>query len=104
MIKIFLYKNNELVLEKEGLLQDNNYIFDNIIYSFIDLTLIREDDNFKYVIDFANENATVTIKENNYSLNIKVKVVDIIKEESYHEIKYNIESEELIENKLVIYF
>ena len=102
MNKVFLYKNGELVLEKTGTKENNNLLFENIVFDLNLMVLTREDDNFKYVLDFKNESALVLIKENNYSLNIKINVLSLIEGVGYIEIKYNIESEVLIENKIII--
>lgn len=104
MAKIELYKNCKKVLEKDGNQKENLYYFDNIIYNPTTKTLIREDNNFKYFIDFDNSFSEVTIKENNYSLNIKIVIVNLIINKNIHEISYNIESEATIENKIVITF
>lgn len=104
MIKIVLYKNNKIVLEKEGKIQENLIFFDNIIYDLNAETLIREDANFKFYLDFLNEKSEVTIKENDYLLNLQIKVIKKNITNNKHEIYYNIESENVIENCIVITF
>lgn len=104
MIKIKLFKNDELVLEKEGILEDNIFLFDNISYNKDNLVLVREDDNFKFSLDFKQNKAEVLIKENDYQLDLKLETKDKNISDDCHKIYYNIESEEVINNKLEITF
>ena len=102
MAKIELFKNEELVLTKTGLLENEYYIFDNIKYDFQNNILVREDDNFKYCLDFKENSAEIIIKENNYNLDLKINVINILIDDNFHEITYNIESEDVIKNKIII--
>lgn len=104
MVKIKLFKDDELVLEKDGIIENNSYIFDNITYIPAKNILIREDDNFKYLLDFKNNNATVTIKQNNFSLNLIINTNDIKISNNCHKIYYTIESDDLINNRVEITF
>lgn len=102
MYKLKLYKNNELVFEKIGTKKDDFYVFENIDYNPEELILIREDNNFKYLLDFKNGEAIVTLKEKNLEIKLNIKVINVNNNEMVHEITYNIESDELSENKIIV--
>ena len=102
MYKLKLYKNNELVFEKKGTKKEDIYVFENINYNPEELILIREDNNFKYLLDFKNGEAIVTLKEKNLEIKLNIKVVNVNNNEMLHEIIYNIESDELSENKIIV--
>ena len=102
MYKLKLYKNNELVFEKNGTKKDDIYAFENINYNPEELILIREDNNFKYLLDFKNGEAIITLKEKNLEIKLDIKVVNVNNNEMLHEIIYNIESDELSENKIIV--
>lgn len=102
MYKLKLYKNNELVFEKTGTKKDDFYVFENIDYNPEELILIREDNNFKYLLDFKNGEAIVTLKEKNLEIKLNIKVINVNNNEMFHEITYNIESDELSENKIIV--
>ncbi len=102
MYKLKLYKNNELVFEKTGTKKDDFYVFENIDYNPEELILIREDNNFKYLLDFKNGEAIVTLKEKNLEIKLNIKVINVNNNEMVHEITYNIESDELSENKIIV--
>ena len=102
MYKLKLYKNNELVFEKKGTKKDDFYVFENINYNPEELILIREDNNFKYLLDFKKGEAIVTLKEKNLEIKLDIKVVNVNNNEMLHEIIYNIESDELSENKIIV--
>lgn len=102
MYKLKLYKNNELVFEKTGTKKEDFYVFENIDYNPEELILIREDNNFKYLLDFKNGEAIVTLKEKNLEIKLNIKVINVNNNEMVHEITYNIESDELSENKIIV--
>lgn len=104
MAKLTLYKNNSIVLTKDGTFSENIFVFDNIIFDKNQKTLVREDGNFKYLLDFKNEIAEVTLKEQDYVLDLNLNVLDKSFDADFIEITYTIESENIIENKLVIFF
>lgn len=103
MGKIKLYKNDNVVLEKEADKVENGlYYFDNIVYDSNTLTLIREDANFKFELQFNESLAVVTLKQEGTGLDLDLS--NVIKEvtDKMHKIYYNIESEETINNMLEI--
>lgn len=104
MANIKLYKDNKLVLDKDGNKVNDLYTFDNITYAKEKNILTREDENFCFYLDFNNETSKITIKENNYELNINLEVKEKKLSTKKHEIVYNIQSEENIENKVQITF
>lgn len=104
MAKLTLYKNNDVVLTKDGNFNDGIFAFDNIVFDQKQKTLVREDNNFKYLLDFKNEVAQITLKEQDYNLDIDLTVTDSSFDDDFIEISYTIESENVIENKLVIFF
>lgn len=104
MVSIKLFKNGTSVLEKAGKRDEQVLTFDNITYNLNDQILIREDDNFRFYLDFNKNISEITIKENNYKLNLKIKVINKSISNNIHEIYYNIESENVIENKIIITF
>ena len=99
-----LYKNDVKVLSKEGINDNNKYVFENIIYDRENIILIREDNNFKYELNFKEENATIVLKMQDYVLNMELKVLNKELNDNCHKITYNIESEEVISNVLEIKF
>ena len=87
MSKLVLYKNKDKVFEKEGTINNNLFNVENITFNLENNVLTREDDNFKYELDFINENALVLIKEKNYSwsagqyFDVKIEYVELTPEE-----------------------
>lgn len=104
MINLKLYKNKNLVFSKDGKQEKEILIFDNIIYDPINYILIKEDNNFKYELNFKKNTSLITIKENDYSLNLKMNVTNMEIKDNIHKIYYNIESENLIQNDIIITF
>jgi hypothetical protein len=104
MAVIKLFKNEDLVFSKEGNLKDNLFIFENITYDKVNNILIREDADFKYVLDFKKSVATITLKVQNYYLDIKLKTLLMELDDNYHKIVYNIESDEELSNVLEVIF
>ena len=104
MVKISLFKNGELVLAKNGKLLNNDLVFENIVYNIDNCILTREDASFKYELDFKNETSIVILKEQDYILNLIIKVKSKIIRNNYHKISYTIESENLINNELEVIF
>lgn len=102
MNKIILYKNNNIVFEKTGTIKNNIFQVDNINFDIEKCILTREDDNFKYELDFQNNNALVIMKLNNYSLNLILDTKEIIKTNEKITIKYYIESDDKISNQIDI--
>ena len=102
MVKIYLYKNDELVLTKEGKKEDNEYVFGNIVYNYDNHTLIREDASFRYLLDFKNNSALVLIKEQNFSLDLEINTLSIKENDKYLKVEYVIESDDKIHNTLKI--
>lgn len=103
MAMIELYKDNELIFKKNGMLKDKFYIFDNIKYDYINNILIREDDDFKYCLNFNEKEAIVTIKQNNFNLDLSLEIKSINLNKNLHEIIYKIESDESKENKIIVF-
>lgn len=104
MSKIKLFKNNSLVFEKEGNINDNFFEVDNIKVDLINHILYRENDSFKYTLDYKQNNANIELKEQNYTLNLLLETKSILKNDEYLKIIYSIESEDRIDNTLEIYF
>lgn len=102
MSKLVLYKNKEKVFEKEGSITGNLFKVENITFNLDNNILTREDDNFKYELDFVSENAFILIKEKNYSLNLLIKTKEINNDNKIIKIIYNIESDEDSENIIEI--
>lgn len=102
MVKINLFKNEKLVLSKAGKLEDRDCIFENIVYNLDNYILTREDDSFKYQLDFNNEQAFVTIKDKDYVLDLKIKVISKVISDEVHKISYEIESENKISNVIEV--
>lgn len=104
MSKIKLYKNASLVFEKEGNIKDNIFEVENIKFDLINHILYRENDSYKYTLDYKQNNANIELKEHNYSLNMLLDTKSILKTEDYLKIVYSIESEDKIDNTIEIYF
>lgn len=104
MSKIKLYKNNSLVFEKDGNINDNIFEVENIKVDLLNHILYRENDSFKYTLDYKQNNANIELKEQNYTLNLLLETKSILKNDEYLKIIYSIESEDKIDNTLEIYF
>ena len=104
MMILNLYKNGKLSLTLNGSINDNKGIFDNIIYDIEKMILIREDNTYKYVIDFKQKSAILELKEYKQTLPLVVKNIKIEVNNNKHKIAYNIESEEDILNELEVIF
>lgn len=104
MIKLKLLKNEQIVFEKEGTITNNIFTTENIQIDIINHILTREDNNYKYILDFKQNNAEIKLKEHNYTLNINLTTTSILKTENYLEIKYTIESEEKVNNTILLTF
>ena len=104
MSKIKLYKNNSLVFEKDGNINDNIFEVENIKVDLLNHILYREDASYKYTLDYKQNNANIELKEHNYSLNLLLETKSILKNDEYLRIIYSIESEDKIDNILEIYF
>ena len=104
MSKIKLYKNTSLVFEKEGNIKDNIFEVENIKVDLINHILYRENESYKYTLDYKQNNANIQLKEHNYTLNMLLDTKSILKTDEYLKIIYSIESEDKIDNTLEIYF
>lgn len=104
MTKLKLLKNEQIVFEKEGTINNNIFTTENIQIDIINHILTREDNNYKYTLDFKKNNAEIILKEQNYILNINLTTNNILKTENYLEIKYTIEIEEKVNNTILLTF
>lgn len=104
MANIKLYKNDKLVLEHDGVLNNDLLVFENIVYDPEKYILIRENDDFKFELDFKCSLAIITLKKEGHSLDLNLSNVKREIESNNHKIYYNIESEEVISNILEITF
>lgn len=104
MNKLKLYKNENLVFEKEGKIENNIFYTDNIQLDLKNYILIREDQEFKYELNYNNNKANITLKEQNYNITIGINTKSIILTEKYLEIKYSIETEEEVNNIIILTF
>lgn len=102
MNKLRLYKNNNIVFEKDATIKDNKVLAENITYYINESILVREDDNFKYELNFKDNNALVLIKEKNYSLNLLLETKEITHNDQTITIIYKIESDIENVNKIEI--
>ena len=103
-MKIELYKNGNLVLSQEGKLIDKDAVFGNIVYNIENHTLTREDGSYRYYLNFDNNEAVIKLKEYDQELDLTIKTTSIKCDNKTHEIAYNIESEQTIENNLKVIF
>ena len=103
-MELNLYKNRKLELSIKGKKENNFLIFDNIIYDIENNILIREDNEFKYIMDFKNKEVNIELKDYGKSLNMDIKIIKMELNLKKHLIIYSIESDDLIENKLEILF
>ena len=104
MANIKLYKNDDLVFEKRGVLLEDKYVFENIFYDYGNNILVRENDDFKYLLDFKNKIASVELKAHNYSLDLKINTISMDLNDTKHIITYSIESEDNAVNILEVFF
>ena len=103
-MELNLYKKRKLELSIKGKKENNFLIFDNIIYDIENNILIREDNEFKYIMDFKNKEVNIELKDYGKSLNMDIKIIKMELNLKKHLIIYSIESDDLIENKLEILF
>ena len=99
-----LYKNGKLELSLNGYINNNIVLFDNITYDKEKIILIREDETYKYIIDFNNNSASIELKEYGQILPLLVNNIEKNISDNKHIIKYNIESEDDVLNELEIIF
>ncbi len=103
MIKIKLFKNGNLILEKEGVKNNKNLVFEDIYYDPENHSLVRENKDYKYLLDFINEEAIVELKEKNVTIPIGMSVIKKDIDNNKHIINYKIDSDEDSENLLEIW-
>ena len=104
MMVLNLYKNGKLELSLNGYINNNIILFDNITYDKEKIILIREDETYKYIIDFNNNSASIELKEYGQILPLLVNNIEKNISDNKHIIKYNIESEDDVLNELEIIF
>ena len=98
-----LYKNNNLELTVSGILHKDKAIFNNIVYDIKNKILIKDEETYKYSIDFSHNEAIVELKEYGYFLSLNVKIIEIIEQKDKYQIMYQIESEDDVINKIEIF-
>ena len=102
MIKVYdikLYKNDKLEKEYNSIkgLSDKKRIIlklDDTKTIVNEKEFIRENDEYKFSIDFNNNKSIIHLKEHNLSYDIKVLDAKYTKKEKEIEIKYKIETDE----------
>lgn len=99
-----LYKNENLVFEKEGKIQNNMFYTDNIQLDIINYILIREDKDFKYELNYKLNQANINLKQQNYDITINIDTKNIVTKDNYLEINYSIASEEEVNNTIILTF
>ena len=99
-----LYKNDKLELSLKGIKEEEKCLFDNIIYDTNKNLLIREDNDFKYTLDFNKKGVMIELKEYNQLLKMILKNVEIKISKKGLRVKYIIETEESILNEIEINF
>ena len=93
------------MLKKYCKLNDSNFCNINyIVYDPEKFILIRENDDFKFELDFKCSLAIITLKKEGHSLDLNLSNVKKEIGNDSHKIYYNIESEEVISNVLEITF
>ncbi len=103
-MKLKLYKNGELSFSLKGYLDKSMIIFDNISYNKDNCIFIKEENDYKLIIDFNKSEGKVEFKDMNYNVLLKMNIVSKNITSKSHRIEYYIESEEDILNELEIIF
>lgn len=107
-LTIYLETDNNQSLKKEHIpYEENNHIltfsFDNMIHS-IDLEhpkFTRENDEYLFLLDIENKKSELSLKKENYLLQLEVEYATITWNKNLIEISYLIEANDS-PNKLVI--
>jgi len=105
VINIKIYKNNKLENEYNHInaIISNKIIFtiDKIKTIIDEKSLIRENEEFEFILNFIDKKASYKLKEHNYLLDIIVEKCDINKADNIITIIYKLESDEK-ETKIII--
>jgi len=108
MINLFLYNGEELVLQKNNIYctKNNNSLnfeFDQMSHQ-IDLenqTFLRENDEYTLFLDILNKKCELSLKKEQYTLQLEVEYAILLKNKNKIEISYLIETDNR-ENKLIV--
>ena len=101
---INLYKNGILELSLEGIVSDNQFICDGVVYDIKNMTLIRKQDGYKLTLDFINNKGIIELIEYNQSLPLKIEIMKKEINNEKHKVEYKIETEEDILNEFEVIF
>ena len=107
-MKITLKKAGKIVLEKK----DVSYTFKNEMLNFQleDMThslntltkeFTRENDEYSFFLDIENKNCEITLKKEQYYLQVKVEYAILLENKNIYEITYLLETDDE-ETKLII--
>jgi len=102
-----LEKNNDIVIYERNIHSINTknkttFIINGIKYTYENNIFKRETDEELIKINFDLEKCTITLKEQKVSLNLNIKVIENKKTDNEILLKYKIETEENIINKITI--
>ena len=100
-INIKLYKENRLEKEYNNILavvnkESYKFIIDDINTIISDSHFQRENDEYKFKIDFVNNEAYFLLKENNSKFDVEIEHFNIDKKEQELILEYKISSDEEI--------
>ena len=106
-MKFILISNNETVIEEEirYIKKENDIVFkiEDTIYN-LDVKnkiISKKDKESKMKMDFNNKTITITLLENNYTIDCPIKIIKDIFDDKRVEIEYTIEDGE-VDNKIII--
>ncbi|MBQ3020829.1 MAG: hypothetical protein IJD92_01235 [Bacilli bacterium] len=100
-------KNDKTIIEEDKIncILNNNKVYfnlDGIKYSYTNNIFTKETKEEIISFNFKEEECKITLKENNLSIILSIKVIECnIKEENIH-IKYSIETEEETTNEIIL--
>ena len=106
-INFKLIKDNKIIINENNInciIQNNKILFtiDGIKYSYNNNIFIKETKEDIIKIDFNKESCTITLKEYNNSLNLKINILNIENNNKFIKIEYKIETEENVNNIISI--
>lgn len=106
-LNFILKKNEQYIINQKNInyLNYNNKIefyFDGFKYTYMDKVLYKDGKNELIKLDFNNKKCLISLKNNNYELFLSINLTKFVEEDNFIEIIYAIESEENVENKVII--
>ena len=108
-INFKLEKNEEIIIDEKNInsiitKNKTTFIINGIKYSYENNIFTRETEEEIIKINFNKKNSIITLKKENISLELNIEVKNIDKKDNKIILKYKIETEDNIINKITIEF